>query len=251
MPSHMTALGFPVYTEQDFRHYVYEASEFGQTIQAANGSYTCWAAGYGIELWVQINLHKRIIGMNPHFSGQGRMRTYLTRRVMRREHTILDGAFYGWGREGSTDADAIEFPFVFDLPDYDLYNEVGLPCHADVQLAAFAHRLQGYASEEAYQQEEELLAVESFVPSGLFISGERGEAKEPPQALALFSGRVIAAEQIPNPVTHQRFQWALVRTLGGEVDIVADPQVVQGKITINGIVKGAFWLSGRLVQIHQ
>src|SRR5579871_568043 len=96
MPSHMTTLGFPVTTEKDFRHYVFAASEFGRKIESPNGSYTLWEPGIGIELWVQTNLHKRIIGMNLHFSGHSRMRVGLIRRIVKIGRSILDGAFYAW-----------------------------------------------------------------------------------------------------------------------------------------------------------
>jgi hypothetical protein len=249
MASHMTALGFPVSTESDFRHYTYQASEFGQTIEAFSGSYTLWAPGHGIELWVQTNLHKRIIGMNPHFNGRARIRTLLTRRIMRREHSILDGTFYGWINPSHDDPSSRAYPFVFDAPDYDLYNELELPHVANVQLAAFAHTLQGYDSEEAFKQAQEestRCVPESFTPSGLFSSGPHRGHKESNQPQAIISGHVLATQKIVNPVTDQQFYWALVHIPGGEVDIVADPQVVQGKISVNGIVKGTFWLSGRL-----
>lgn len=67
MSQHLTALGFPDSTEQDFRRYVYQAIEFGETLVSDHGSYTCWKPGYGIELWVQANSHHRLLGMNPHF----------------------------------------------------------------------------------------------------------------------------------------------------------------------------------------
>jgi hypothetical protein len=63
----------------------------------------------------------------------------------------------------------------------------------------------------------------------------------------MFSGRVLDVRMITNPVTEQRFYCAQVSVLGNELDVVADPQVVQGKVVKGGIVRGAFWLSGRLI----
>jgi hypothetical protein len=249
MPSHLPTLGFPVTTEKDFRHYVFEASEFGQKLESPNGSYTVWALGNGIELWVQTNLHKRIIGMNPHFSGHSRMKVSLSERIMRSDQSILDGALYAWADPQKEEPESGTYPFVFDLPDYDLHNDVQIPGLATIQLAAFAHELQGFESEGAYmaaQSSDMRFAVESFIPSGLFKPGSRGR-REPPLAQAIFSGRVLVTQILTNPVTNQRFYWARVHTLGGEVDVVADPQVVQGKVVKRGIIKGNFWLSGRLV----
>jgi hypothetical protein len=250
MPSHMTTLGFPVTTEKDFRHYVFEASEFGEKIEALNGSYTLWALGNGIELWVQTNLHKRILGMNPHFGGHSRMKVWLSKRITRIEQSILDGALYAWAEPQEGTSESGHYPFVFDLPDYDLHHDVQIPGIATLQLAAFAHELQGFESEGAYMEAQSggmEFAVESFIPSGLFVPGPKGGAREKPLSQAIFSGRVLVAQILTNPVTDQRFYWARVRTLGGEVDVVADPQVVRGKVVRNGIVKGTFWLSGRLV----
>lgn len=249
MTSHMTALGFPVSTERDFRHYTYQASEFGRTIEAFSGSYTLWAPGHGIELWVQKNLHKRIIGMNPHFSSRARMRTLLARRIMRRDHSILDGTFYGWINPSQDQPLSRAYPFVFDAPDYDLYNELELPLVTTVQLAAFAHELQSYENEEAFnlaQGEDARYAPETFIPSGLLSAGPQKSSKVSHQPQAMISGHVLATKKITNPMTDQQFYWALVHVPGGEIDVVADPQVVQGRIGVNSLVKGTFWLSGRL-----
>src|SRR6266536_2334685 len=178
MPGHMTTLGFPVTTEKDFRHYVFEASEFGQKIESPNGSYTLWALGNGIELWVQTNLHKRIIGMNLHFSGHSRMKVGLSKRIVRIRQSILDGALYAWADPQRDNPESGHYPFVFDLPDYDLHNDVPIPSIASIQLAAFAHELQGFESEGAYMTAQSSgirWAAESFIPSGLFTSGP-GEA---------------------------------------------------------------------------
>ena len=250
MLNHMTSLGFPVTTEKDFRHYVFTASEFGQKIESPNGSYTLWEPGNGIELWVQTNLHKRIIGMNLHFSGHSRMKVGLTRRILKIGQSILDGAFYAWAAPQRNEPESGYYPFVFDVPDYDLHNDVRVPSLATVQLTAFAHELEGFENTAAYMAAQESglsRAEESFIPSGLFTSGHRGGVREPPVAEAIFSGHVLVTQILINPVTDQRFYWARVRTLGGEVDVVADPQVVRGKVIRNGIIKGSFWLSGRLV----
>lgn len=251
MPSHMTTLGFPVTSEKDFRHYVFAASEFGRKIEALNGSYTLWEPGNGIELWVQTNLHKRIIGMNLHFSGHSRMRVGLTRHIVKIGQSILDGAFYAWADPQRDEPESGYYPFVFDVPDYGLHNAVRVPGLATVQLAAFAHELQGFENAEAYIAAQEngiTFAEGSFIPSGLFRSGAPGGVREPPLAQAIFSGHVLVTQVLINPVTDQRFYWARVRTLGGEVDVVADPQVVRGRVTRYEIIKGSFWLSGRLVE---
>ncbi len=244
LPCHMMTLGFSVTTAQDFRHYVYQASEFGQRLEAKHGAYTQWVIGNGIELWVQTNLHRRIIGMNPHFNGKTRMRVTITERIPRSPHSILDGAFSAWANPLVNTSESSRYPFVFDLPDYDLYEELCLPTTIYIQLTAFAYELRGFETEEVYKTKTSQRAgkkgpVESFLSSG--------RAKKPAQAEAMFSGRVLNVRMITNPVTSQKFYYAQVSVLGNELDVVADPQVVQGKVVKGGIVRGAFWLSGRLI----
>ena len=199
MPSHMTSLGFPVTTEQDFRHYVFAASEFGRKIKSPNGSYTLWEPGNGIELWVQTNLHKRIIGMNLHFSGHSRMQLELTRRISKPGHSIMDGALYAWANPQNHEPESGTYPLVFDVPDYDLHTDLRLPKLVTVQLAAFAHELQGFESTEAYTAAQKTgiqFAEESFIPSGLFRPGPQGGMREPPLAQAIFSGHVLVTTSL-------------------------------------------------------
>lgn len=244
MPSHMTALGFPVSTEKDFRHYVFQATEFGYEIDTSNGSYTIWEVGNGIELWVQTNLHKRIIGMNPHFRGSARMRVGITEGVRGTGATILDGAFLGWAAPPEDNPSSGLYPFVFDMPDYALHNSLPLPSLQWVQIAAFAYEMQSFVSKEMYlatRNKTLRLAPQAFIP----IS--QPEKPYQRQAQGLLTGKILDTAVKTNPVTNLKFYWARIHTLGGEMDVVADPQVVQGEMVVDGIVYGTFWLSGRIV----
>jgi hypothetical protein len=65
-------------------------------------------------------------------------------------------------------------------------------------------------------------------------------------AFAVLSGRVLRTQRHENPITAAAFLSARIRTLGGELDAVVEPDVVKGKIVPDGVVTGSFWLSGRL-----
>lgn len=254
MHSRLITLGFPVSTEQDFRHYVFQASEFGEKIPTANGSYTRWEVGNGIELWVQTNLHRRLRGMNPHFVGTGHTQLTLTRHITRPEYSVLEGAFYAWFHPLQPDGTPnleYQYPLVIDVPDYDSWHSLELPHRTSVQIAAFAQQLQAYPDADAYlrtcsphRQHSTMI----YDPTGLFIPGK--SVREPPLAQATFSGRILDTRTLINPVTGQRFYWVQVQTLLGTVDVVADPQVVQGQLITGGIVQGTYWLSGRLLETN-
>jgi hypothetical protein len=247
VPSHFSTIGFPTDSPEDFERIALEAAEHGETIPVADGSYIRWRAGAGAELWVQLDRERNIIGLLPHFSGQGVMVVGLTERITGPDSTDLEGAFHGWANPASDDPANGDFPFVFDSPDFARHAGLGLPLTVDVQLAAFAHDLTAYPDEEAYydgQTSDMKFAAESFFPAGLFKAGEEAG---PPEAFALFSGTVLRAARVTNPATGHSFEWALVRTLGGEFDVVADPAVLTGELVECGVVQGYFWLSGRVM----
>jgi hypothetical protein len=49
-----------------------------------------------------------------------------------------------------------------------------------------------------------------------------------------------------NTASGGEFVWARVRTLGGEVEVAADPAIVRGEVVAGGIVTGSFWMTGRI-----
>ena len=101
----------------------------------------------------------------------------------------------------------------------------------EVQLAAFAHELAVFADPDAYAEANEgremPYAAESFIPSGLFVTGDEPE----PAAEAFLTGTVLAARGRLNETTGDAFWWARVRTLGGELEIVADPALLSAPVS--------------------
>ena len=244
MPSHMSDIGFGLESEDDYQQLALKACEHGHAWRTASGTYIRWSPGEGIELWAQLDHDGEIIGLNPHFRGKGLMRIGLAEKINRPDGTILDGGFYGWANPSDTDPESGEFPLVFDLPDWELH-EGRLGSIVQVQLAAFAHELKSYESIEAFEQsqsEKIKFASQSFIPSGLFTTEDH--VTDPPQAHAIFTGHVLETSVITNPATGSSFCWAAVATLGGAIDVVADPILLNGLIVRGGVLSGSFWLSG-------
>jgi len=245
MPSHFSSIGFPVSDPDEFRSLAVKALAGGQSIQTEGGSYVCWREANGAEVWVQMDEHRSNIGMTPHFSGRASMRVGLVRSISRPNDTSLDGAYYGWADPTDEDPESGTYPFVFDSPDF-FSNRVSLPALTNAQLAAFGHELQIYPDEKTFHdsQPKPGFAAESFIPSGLFTP--KGGKTDPPNAHAIFTGRVVKCASMVNSFTGATFEWALVSTLGGEIDVVADPAVSRHSISAGNILSGSFWLSGRL-----
>jgi hypothetical protein len=192
MPSHMSTIGFPVKTNQDFDRLANQAVQFGETMEPPDGSYCVWSPGEGIELWAQHDPQGHLIGLNPHFSGKARMQVGLTRRVQRPRASALDGAFYGWAGAPEDEPASGEYPFVFGAPDYRAHDAWQLPKVVTAQLAAFAHNLTAVENEQAMCASGgwmSSMAPESCIPSGTFLPG--GGTIDPPKAEVIFCGRVL------------------------------------------------------------
>ena len=247
MPSHLSDIGFDFTSDEEFSELAYQAYELGARLRVEQGVYLHWSPGEGVEIWGQLDHEETFIGLNPHFAGDSVMSVGLTARLERAEASVLDGAFHGWASPSGDNAESGHYPFVFDAPDFLLCDSVKLPSVIDVQIAAFAHELSAFESEEAYyasQSEEPKFAAESFIPSGLFTP--EMESVEPPQAHAILTGHILNTALRINPVTKSEFLWAKVQTFGGVFDVVADPLIVNGVVVEGGIIHGSFWLSGRL-----
>jgi len=239
MPSHMTTLGFRASTNDEFAELAMTAATQGKPIQVSGGTYYRWSPGAGVELWAQADQDGQLIGLNPHFSGAARMRVGLINLIARERDSALDGAFYGWAGPVENDPANGEYPFAFDLPDFRRHARLTLPSIVNVHIAAFAHTLSAFESDEAFHAgDTHLMAAESCIPSGTFSS--------PPQSTVVFNGHVLNTAQLTNPHTKHTFYWARVRTLGGEFDVVADPEIVKGVIIQGGVIGGSAWLSGQI-----
>ncbi|HEU0013325.1 MAG TPA: hypothetical protein VFQ45_06550 [Longimicrobium sp.] len=248
MPNVYSALGFRIDGEQAFGMYAMMAAVQGQAVPAPGGRYGRLAAGAGAELWVQVDERGAISGLQPHLAGESRFVLRLDTRVPSTEESPLDGAFQAWAGEAEGN-DASGFPLVFHAPDFRTLDGLSLPARLPVQLAAIAYGLTAFPDEEAYyaaQETEPKFAAESFIPSGMFNFADDAGTLATPEPRALFSGTVLDTEWRTNPLTGLPFCRMRVRTLGGEVDVAADPETVDGEIVVGGIVRGEFWMTGRI-----
>lgn len=244
MVNHFSTVGIPVSSEADFMKYANLVFESGEKVKAHGGTYLLLKMGKGVELWGQLNRQGEMIGLNPHYEGTAVSTVRLIEKVEDPTDTVLDGRVHS---EAEPDEEgAFAYPFVFDMPNIAA-QKMKYPVIREVQLAAFAHELSVYADEEEYmtgQETEPKFASEFFIPSGLFGGDEEGG----PSSMGLFGGRVLAAEKIRNPYSNAYFYYAKVKSLGGEFDVVADPELVAEEIREGNIISGSFWLTGKLIK---
>jgi hypothetical protein len=247
MPNHFSTIGVDLQSQEDLFALAKAVAGDCVRLDVPGGYYLCWTSECGAELWLQVDEANRLVGMNPHFTGESRVRVGLTARIRRPDGTPLDGAFHAWADPRRDDPEVGSYPFVFDAPDFQCFSELPLPAILEARIAAFAHELAVFRSDEEYMDSltgELKFVVQSFIPSGLFTPG--GERIEPPEAHAMFTGRILEAEMRTNELTNKPFQWVFVETYCGVMDVVADPEFIEVEPSPGGILMGSFWLSGRL-----
>lgn len=245
MANHMTAIGFPVASDGDFEHYAAITQFNGQLIETAAVNYRRLIVGDGVELWLEEDSEGNPRQMNPHFFGAARMKLRIVGRSLTPRGDTSNKAFEAWADpEGDHGTEPGAFPLVFDSPDFHLYDSLELPAIEEVQLAAFAETINVYASEtemRADEAESVPSAVKSFVPLHHFTSPEIQSI-----AYAQISGVVTDSKIIENQKTPESFCWARLQTYCGEVDVVADPTLLERVPVAGEIIRGYFWLSGRI-----
>lgn len=247
MPSHFSTIGMPVKSEEQMYEIVEKASQDAEEIKCEVGSYLKWSSPDGAELWLQMDKENNLVGVTPSFRGESSINVGITNAVIRPDDTPFEGAIHGWANPNGTNVESGEYPFVFDLVDKALYGSFDFPFISDVSLSAFAHELTVYDSEDEYdsmQVGKAKFAVESFIPSGLFDTEDNSGSG--PQPFAIFTGRVLKEKEYINPLTGINYHWALVKTLGGTIDLVTDPKLINKPIKVDGIVSGSFWLNGKI-----
>lgn len=254
MANHFSAIGLPLQTREDFVKLLNEVEPLGLNLPSTHGDYIQWSPGGGPELWLQRDAEGRTIGCNPHFAGASRLRIAVT-KLLPDEAYLLDGALYAWAEPPGDEPLSGEYPFVFDVPDFDLIQEkLSLPQIVSAQIAAFAHELSCFADDAAFHASQESkvkMAAESFIPSGLFtpsVARQDDERESKPQAMAIFNGHITASEVRVNAHTQAPFLVLSVQTLGGTFDVVADSSIVEGAPIVGGVASGTLWLSGRIIE---
>jgi hypothetical protein len=242
MANHFSDIGFIVRCEEDYQKLIDLVIEQGDVIEVSNGYYIVLDDSSGIQLVVQADKNRNIVGMNPHFRGEGSFMTGIS-WMKEIENYPLDGRIKVWVNPPEDNFELGDFPFIFDVPNYQtLTDELHAGDIGFFQIAAFAHEFKLFSTEEEFRmkQENELsMAVESFIPGEIF--GDESRMTE-----AFFTGRIMKVEYKMNPYNQQSFCYLHVKTLGGMIDVVADMDLLHTAPVIDGVIQGTFWLSGIL-----
>lgn len=251
--SNLSDIGFPVRSEHDVNQVIMDIMNHLTTVPCPpRGFYFKFADSSGAEIYMQTNPAQEILGFNPAFNGKSRRKVGLT-AIIERDTSELDGAFHAWANPTTEDIEnSGEYPFVFDVPDFRTKDQIQLPKVLEIQLTAFASKdfyvFAGKEDFDSSQAGEPAVASRSFIPSGLYSFDENGGMVDidPPQAHGILTGEIREFELQTNEFTGEKFYWFRVDTFGGEIDVVADINLVKTEPKVDGIVRGSFWLSGKI-----
>ena len=249
MASHFSSIGFPIQDQDEYLAIANQAGPLATPHEVEQGTYWQWSCESGAELWLQVDAENEFVGMTPFFSGSSRLRIAITKAISRPEDTPLDGAIHGWANPPGDSCESGDYPLVVDVVDLHRRQALTLPCVVTMQMAAFAHEIEIFSSQEDYDASKAgqiKFASKSFIPAGLFTPD--GSQTEHPEAIAIFTGHVLAAEVKQNSLTGHDFYWAHVESLGGPFDVIIDPELCDSPPPIGGIISGTFWLCGRMVE---
>lgn len=252
--SNLSDIGFPVKSEQDVNQVIMDIMNHLKPVPCPpRGYYFKFEDESGAEIYMQTNPQQEIMGFNPAFSGKSSRKVGIT-KLIERDTSELDGAFYAWANPADNDLETTgEYPFVFDSPDFRTHENIELPKLTEIRLTAFASNdFQIFADANEFddsQEERQKVSSKSFIPSGLFSFDKDGESIEldPPQAHGILTGEIKEFELLTNKFTGEKFYWLWVETYGGEIDVVADSNLIKDEPKIGGIIRGSFWLSGKIL----
>ncbi len=203
-------LGFAPLDAEAFGTLLDTAAEAGEDLNAPGGSYVLWVPKPGVELWVQVGKKDEILGMNPHFHGDGRVAaTYV--RVHGNATNPLEGAI-----EFTVDG----VPVVADAPDLArVRHKLAAGPALNTQLVVFAATL----------------GPASHAP-GVIASVAKGDGS------VGVTGTVVTAtvrEGLDLPFHH-----VLLKTASGTWDVVFPATVPLPAVASTVTVRG--WVSGRV-----
>lgn len=251
MSSHFACIGFPVQNMDAYWALARRAAQEGERVAAADGSALArWAPGVGVEIWAHLNPSGEVLGAIPFFS-TGRPYRFSVTGTGDDPDEEMEGWIDGW-LEPSEDDEPFSgvFPVRADLVNYAVTRTRmrTFPSLQRVELAALAHEADLFDDEAAYAQAP---GDVYRVPLGSFTSSAHFGADEDEErfleSTALFSGPIVSAQGLVNPVTGARFWSMEIRPQGLPLHIFADEETLGGPPAPERILSGSFWLLAKLL----
>ncbi|MDQ3820744.1 MAG: hypothetical protein M3362_24085 [Acidobacteriota bacterium] len=263
-------MGFPVSGAYSWLELQYKVLNHGSPVYTPDCLYQRYAPGEGIEVWSKPSSDGDYCHLYPHFLGDTRIRIALVEKRPSETFGRADGLFVAYFnpkvdegleavherlRYGNGKYTGV-LPFVFSVPNYSWYSKLEMPILTYVHIAAFPLLLHAFETEDDWidsQLEDKgdkedknsgYFRGASFIPSPAFF--EKESPDDFPEPTAILSGIVLETAINTNPVTGKDFSWAKIETAAGDMDLVVNPELLDGYLVEGGVAAGNCYLSGRL-----
>jgi hypothetical protein len=265
--NNLSAIGFNVSDAESFIQLLQDTAKDAEEVEIeAQGSYKRFETPEGAQMWLQLSPDGEVCGGQPHFKGTSR---YKVKVIKPFPENHFDGRFLCETVEGDTAG----VPFAFDSPDFQVHPytfRMGAEC--TVQLTAFPREIDFHKDIEAFREASAAVLPPEMVekhteewgeppvlldpdggmiPSGTFTPGPEGGPIDPPQPIVIYCGKVYDIKRNTNSTSGNDFYSMTLKTLGGSVDLIAEPSLVPDDIEDGYIVYGDFYVTGLFIEKPQ
>lgn len=256
MPTNLESIGLPRATEGSLDQLLQTLSlQRMLHAKVPGGHYHQWQCSSGAQLWLQTDQAGEFETLNPCFLATNPCKVSLVGSRLPKGFPTLERRLHLWmlDSDGVPSKDPSHpglYPFEVDAVDGLAYDGVRLPAVASAHLAAFPlSDVEYFASEADMPIEEDIprTAIESLIPSSLFGLAQGEESR---MAHVLMSGRVRQSAEKWNDIGG-KYYWMLLQTYGAVLDVVMGPADVPCLPAPGSVIRGTFWMSGRLSDIEE
>jgi hypothetical protein len=259
LAGHFECIGFNTDSQQDFLDRMTLLANSAQPYERRDGGRTLiWRDGSGASLVFNINRRDEIECINPTFVGESRVPVRTVAFVKNRECEHCDIASVEVTDQVS---DPAMYPMFLQIENIALVrHRIPMKIPVTATIAGLAERIQVWRDRDAYANDDANIIMqdppkrgglagpirwgeEMLIPAGMFTTGNQAATSHIDMA-----GTVLRAQRLLNEETLVHFQWALVRTYGATIDILAAVTDVPTPLEPGNVVRGMFWCIGRVVE---
>lgn len=233
----------------------------GRSVEVGKGEYRTWVSAGGAEIWLHypspdpsradaIDPIDDLKGMTVFQRGASAVRMRIHRKISWTPQNPLDGVCIA--NLPALRRKERGLPFVFEQVGYAVERSEP-PFDARVQLAGLAHRVWAYATETEFLR---TVPSQRLISRGAIAAMNEDEIwdarliyQTKPGALWLVTGLIVKSIQLRNPLANKPYYWLLVQTDRGDIDVVANPAVIEGDISSGHTIQTIVSMVGRILEV--
>ena len=233
MPSHYSDMGFRIAGVEDIKRIMNELPEVTCKIDTSEGYYKYYVVDGCIEYWEHYNADGDMTSMDFHYNNNHAVPVRMVRWLEDDEQEQSNTIKVSYPSENPL------FPILADVANARMHDNIKKGDDLLLQVACFAETMSlHYASDAGYEKEH------YFIPAG--ASEENSDSDTP--AGASLCGTIIDYKKCQNSMDGGVYYVITIRCHDALLDIIADAEFVTKEPMKGAVVKGIFWLSGKIMR---